>query len=114
MPAQAKHLYPEKAYKNYWCSAHHGIQEYTLPDKTRVDCLLPNYAVEFDFTDKIYEAIGQSLYYGIMTDRKPAIVLIIENPEKDQKYLARLKKVADKKRITVWITTPAGAGLKNP
>lgn len=97
---QAKHLHPEKAYQVKWCSTRQGITEYRLNDKTRIDCLLPDMAVEFDFANKWAECIGQALYYGQRTNRTPACVLIMENPEKDQKYLRRLRyTVYNKKKI---------------
>ena len=37
-----------------------------------------------------------------MTDRTPAVVLILENPEKEQKYLDRLNAVAEKHGIKVF------------
>lgn len=47
-----------------------------LQDRTRVDCLTDEYAIEYDFSNKWAEAIGQALHYGVMTDSRPAIVLI--------------------------------------
>lgn len=76
-----------------------------LPDKTRVDCLTDEYAIEFDFAVKWAESLGQALYYSIMTKKKPGIVLIMEDP-KDERYLKRLKVVADKLNIKVWAVTP--------
>ena len=102
MPVYAKKLHYESEYQNAWCSVQKGITEYELPDLTRVDCLTPKYAVEFDFGNKWAESIGQSLYYGLMTDRTPAVVLIMENPEREQKYLDRLNAVAEKHGIKVF------------
>ncbi len=99
LPVSAKRLYSEATYQNKWCEAKGGVTEYKLNDKTRVDCLLPDLAVEFDFANKWAECIGQSLYYGRMTDRQPACVLIMERGKKDVKYLKRLRKVAYKKGI---------------
>ena len=90
----SKHLHHEKYYQEKWCKANGGIVEYRLKDGTRVDCLTDEYAIEFDFAVKWAEAIGQSLYYGIMTNHKPAIFLIIEKP-KEKRYLKRLKTVTD-------------------
>lgn len=74
--------------------------EYRLNDKTRVDCLLPTMAVEIDFAPKWHECIGQALYYGRKTRRTPACALIIENPEKDLRFLYRLRySVYQKKNI---------------
>ncbi len=80
-------VHRESWYQERWCE---GLIEYVLPDRARVDCLTPEYAVEVDFADKWAEAIGQSLYYASMTDRQPAILLIMENPAKDWVYLVRL------------------------
>lgn len=103
LPAYAKRLHYEATYQNKWCSEMCGKQEYELDDKTRVDCLTKTHAIEFDFANKVYEGIGQSLYYGIKTKKKPGIVLIVENPEKEQKYIKRMIKVARKKGIDCWI-----------
>ena len=105
LPAFSKHVYKEKEYQEAWCTAREGVMEYKLPDKTRVDCLLPDYAVEFDFGAKWAESIGQSLYYGMMTERTPAVVLILENPEKELKYLNRLQIVAEQYGIKVFTMT---------
>lgn len=100
LPAGAKHIYQEKVYQAHWCKAKGGVMEYKLDDATRVDCLLPTMAVEFDFAKKWAECIGQALYYGQKTKRTPACVLIMENPEKDFKYLRRLRyTVYNKKKI---------------
>ena len=45
-------------YQNYWCEKRGGISEYLLDDKSRVDCLLPDMAVEFDFARKRDELVG--------------------------------------------------------
>ena len=56
----------------------------------------------------MYEAIGQALYYSAMINKPPAVVLIMENPNRarEQKYLDRLNVVAKKYGITVFIMTP--------
>jgi hypothetical protein len=87
--AYAKHLHPEKYYQNQWCAQHNGQAEVILPDRTRCDCLTDTHAIEFDFGPKWAEAIGQSLYYGLQTGKRPGIVLILEQ-ESDYKYWIRL------------------------
>ena len=105
MPCYAAHLYTEKEYQTKWCAGK-GIAEYKLPDYTRVDCLTKTHAIEFDFANKWAESIGQALYYAMSTGKKAGIVLIMENKEKDQKYLKRLQSVAKKYCIDVWIISP--------
>lgn len=90
----------ESDYVKAWC-ADKGQREYVLPDKTRVDCLTPEYAIEFDFAKKWAEAVGQSLYYAFMTGLKPGIVLILKTPH-DRVFLDRLMPLAEKYGITVW------------
>ena len=75
--------------------------EYRLSDNTRVDCMTDTLAVEFDFANKWAECIGQALYYGRQTKKQPACVLIMENGEKDLKYLYRLRRAAYKKGVNM-------------
>ena len=103
LPVQAKHLHLEKEYQAQWCNAHNGVMEYKLPDYTRVDCLTNTHAIEFDFAPKVYESIGQALYYSIQANKKAGIVLIIENPDTDFKYVKRLKEVARLYKIDYWL-----------
>lgn len=107
LSAEAKHLYLEKEYQEQWCNSQlNCISEYELSDKTRVDCLTPTHAIEFDFGKKWAEAIGQSLYYALKTNRKPGVVLILEDKNKEQKYLNRLQEVAKRYGIDVWVMSP--------
>ncbi|MBQ8887599.1 MAG: hypothetical protein IJY61_07865 [Candidatus Gastranaerophilales bacterium] len=86
----------EKDYVNKYCT---GIIEYTLPDKTRIDCLTEEYAIEFDYAKKWAESIGQSLYYAKKTGKKPAVA-IITSGEKDLKYINRIREVDE--NITIF------------
>lgn len=100
------HQYFEKDYQRVWCNTHCGSMEVILPDKARVDCVTKTHAIEFDFAPKWAESIGQALYYGRVLHKTLGIVLIIENAEKDQKYINRVKAVAKIYGITLWTMTP--------
>ena len=76
--------------------------EYVLKDRTRVDCLTDTYAIEVDFAKKWAESIGQSLYYAKMTEREPAIPIILDI-KKDQRYLKRLNLIAKEYDIRVFV-----------
>ncbi|MDD5399995.1 MAG: hypothetical protein PHQ93_02270 [Sulfurimonas sp.] len=89
----------EKYYQTKMCNEFGGKTEYILFDKTRVDCLTDEYAIEVDFAKKWAEGIGQSLYYAEITKKKPAIALIVGDG--DEKYLNRVKTVADKFDIKI-------------
>ena len=80
---------PERYYQEKWCDGR-GVTEYVLPDRARVDCLTDEYAIEFDFSRKWAESIGQALYYGKVTGRKPAIAIIVLDWGEEQRYLNRL------------------------
>ncbi len=88
--AHAGHIHPEKYYQQQWCSAQGGVAEYRLDDGTRVDCLTDTHAVEVDFARKWAESIGQALYYGLQTGKRPGVLLILESPTSD-----------------VWVISPA-------
>lgn len=101
LPVEAKRIYSEKVYQTQWCNQHNGKMEYRLSDKARVDCVTDTLAVEFDFANKWAECVGQALYYGRQTKKQPACVLIMENGEKDLKYLYRLRRAAYKKGVNM-------------
>ncbi len=105
LTANAAHLHTEAHYQRIWCSEQGGITEYVLNDKSRVDCLTDEYAVEVEFASKWKESVGQSLYYGIKTERKPGILLIMEN-ETDTRSLNKLKIIGEKYNIRIWIIAP--------
>lgn len=89
------HPHNESSYQHAYCSMHNGIEEYELSDKTRVDCLTDTHAIEFDFANKWAESIGQALHYGLMTGKKPKVVLILDSKYKDKQrvYYERIKKL---------------------
>ena len=93
--------YHEKYYQTQICNQLDGEMEYVLSDRTRVDCLSDEYAMEVDFDKKWAESIGQALYYAYMTDKKPAVGLIVG--KKDERYLKRLDAIAQRYGIRVFI-----------
>ncbi len=82
----------EAYYVEQWCKPEFGKREHMLLDKTRVDCLAKDYAIEFDFAKKWAESIGQALYYARMTEKMPAVALILTSSS-DMKYVKRVEKV---------------------
>ena len=99
---KSKHIkLNEKYYQNRLCSRLNGVTEYRLKDATRVDCLTNKYAIEVDWAKKWAEGIGQALYYGLMTGKKPAVALIVGR--RDKRYLRRLRKVTRKFNIKIFL-----------
>ena len=101
------HKHNESSYQHAYCSAVGGVEEYVLSDRTRVDCLTDTHAIEFDFADKKYEAVGQALHYAVMTDKKPGIVLILDKKYQDRQmhYYNRLVKIGEVYGILVEYVT---------
>ena len=81
----------EAYYVSQWCGDI-GQQEFVLWDSTRVDCLTKDYAIEFDFAKKWAESVGQALYYSKMTDKKPAVALILTDAD-DYRYVKRVERL---------------------
>ncbi len=100
-PTTDKTKKDEKYYQKIFCKNKNGRIEVVLEDRTRVDCLTATHAIEVDWAKKWAEGIGQALYYGIKTDKRPAVALIVG--AKDQKHLKRLRTVAKSHNIKVYI-----------
>lgn len=61
--------------------------EFVCPDGSRVDILLPEYAVECEWSSKWKESIGQSLFYGVATNRQPMVILLVSKSDDRANYL---------------------------
>jgi len=61
------------------------------------------YAIEVEWPRKWAEAIGQSLYYAAVTNRKPAIILLIKDKRSESRYIYRLQTVAAKHNIKIYL-----------
>lgn len=94
----------ESDYADPWCAARGGINEKVLADRTRVDCLLPGFAVEVDFAYKWAEAMGQALHYGRMTGRMPGVLLILKKPS-DARFVRRLYADAEHWGLPLFVWT---------
>lgn len=90
----------EKNYQKSWCASMGGQMEVVLEDKSRVDCVTDEYAVEVEYAKKWAESIGQSLYYATVLDKKPGILII--KKAGDERFIKRLNVVAEKYGIKVW------------
>jgi hypothetical protein len=73
-----------------------GQPEFRLKDLSRVDCLTDTHAFEADWADglKVYESIGQSLYYAAETGKLPGILLLIRK-NKSEKHIRKVKRVIE-------------------
>ncbi len=58
----------------------------TMQNRIRVDYLTDTHAIEIDFSNKWKQAIGQSLHYELMTNKKPSVALGLRKSS-DKHYL---------------------------
>ena len=86
----------EDYYNRLFCTEMGGQAEYVLPDRSRVDCLTSTHAFEADWAQglKVYESIGQALYYSAETGRQPGILLLIKN-KNSERYIRKVKRVIE-------------------
>lgn len=95
---------PESTYTNRINTYFNGQREYPVTNG-RVDILTGQYAIEVERAEKWKNAIGQALWYGLQTNRKAGIVLLVLQPS-EYKYFQMLNStlqhrgIADK--IKVW------------
>ena len=83
-------------YSKKFCNEMSGQSEYVLNDLSKVDCLTDTHAFEVDWADgmKVYEAIGQSLYYASETGKEPGIYLLIRK-KNSEKHIRKVKRVIE-------------------
>ena len=86
----------EDYYNRQFCDEMSGQPEFRLKDLSRVDCLTDTHAFEADWADglKVYESIGQSLYYAAETGKLPGILLLVRK-NKSEKHIRKVRRVIE-------------------
>lgn len=90
--SQSTQLY-EKDYADYIQSLIGGDREVQVQGG-RADLVTDEYAIEIEWAPKWKEAIGQALWYALNTNKKPGIILILENQDQ-YKYFIQLNSALD-------------------
>ena len=90
---QLNKQYNENELSNYIQTLIGGHREFSF-DGGRVDLVLDSLAIEIEWAKNWQESIGQSLWYSLNTNRKPAIILLM-NDESDYKYFLRLNSTLE-------------------
>ncbi|OGT57708.1 MAG: hypothetical protein A3E01_02850 [Gammaproteobacteria bacterium RIFCSPHIGHO2_12_FULL_63_22] len=72
-------------------------------DGTRVDLLNDEYAIEADWSHKHYEAFGQATWYSIVTGKKPAVLLLVKDKEKEAQHIYRATAIAVRLNVTLYV-----------
>ena len=77
-----------------------GISQFTTKDRTYVDCLTDEYAIETEYDYNWKEAIGQSLHYAESTNKKAGI-LFIKRAESKKDYFNEMIRVIKKYQLPI-------------
>jgi hypothetical protein len=74
-------------------------------DGSRVDLLTDTHAIEADWASGLHwaQGVGQALYYQILTDRQPGLLLLVKDLAADREELHRAQAVCAKHSIRLWI-----------
>ena len=102
IPLYSNAIEKESFYSEKFCKEMLGQSEYILKDLSRVDCLTETHAYEFDWADgmKVYEAIGQALYYSSETGKKPGIYLLIRK-DNSEKHIRKVERVIETFKLPI-------------
>lgn len=84
-------------------------KERRLWDNSRVDILTSQYAIEVDWAYKWKEAIGQSLWYSVVTTKAPGICLLLKNIADDSMDIHRCNTICVKYDIALWLVDTSSA-----
>jgi len=97
----------EVAWSKWLAEQMGGEAEYRLPCKSRVDILTTTLAIEVDWVKKWPEAFGQAIYYGVITNRPAAVLLLLRGKLTEDRYLERARQVGARLNVSVftWMTT---------
>ncbi len=78
-------------------------REFRQWDGTRVDVITPHHAIEVEWASKWSQSFGQAGYYAATNDTAPAVVLLVKNMSKDERYVYRGKVTGEALDIPVWV-----------
>tara|TARA_B100000780_G_C21003059_1_gene401358 strand:+ start:619 stop:945 length:327 start_codon:yes stop_codon:yes gene_type:complete len=92
----------ESKISDYWCASVNGVSQFTTKDRTYVDCLTKEYAIEAEYDYNWKEAIGQSLHYAETTNKKAGI-LFIKRKKSNKDYLSELNRVIKRFELPIKI-----------
>ena len=86
----------EVAWSKHIAAEMGGIAEYVCADGSRCDVLTDTHAVEIEWATKWKESIGQAVLYGVLTNRKPAVILLVRNKRDERRFILRCALVCSK------------------
>lgn len=89
--------------------------EVVMPDGSRCDLLTETEAIEVDWAhSKWKEAPAQAVLYAIWTGKKPAVLLLVKDAERDKADLLRCKLVCERLGIRMYVEASSPAASPAP
>lgn len=76
-----------------------GRTEVVTPDGSRCDIVTGTHAYEVEWAYKWKEAPAQAILYSVGLNKKPAVILLVKDRSKEQKYILRCMVVCSKLNI---------------
>lgn len=73
--------------------------EVRTPDGSRADIVTSEYAYEVEWAYKWKEAPAQAVFYGMTLHRKPAIILLVSDPDDERDEYLRCLAVCQAVRV---------------
>lgn len=91
----------ETDWSGYLAERMGGEAEHRLPDGSRVDILTKTTAWEVEWPEKWPQSIGQAVYYGALTNRRPGVLLLMGKGDNatELKYYLRAALVCQRLNI---------------
>ena len=78
----------ELEWTKYIAESKNGTHQYICPDQSRVDVLTDEYAYEVEWANKWKEAPTQAILYSMLTNKKPAVILLMRGNKTEKVYHA--------------------------
>lgn len=66
-----------------------GKAEVTLADDSRCDVLTETHAWEVEWGQNWKSGPGQAILYGVLTERKPGVILLLKRGEDNKRFVLR-------------------------
>lgn len=82
--------------------------EVMMPDGTRCDILTKDLAVEVDWATKWKTGPGQALLYSALTNKRPAVLLLVKDYRKEKAHILRCCLVCEMADIDFYTVKVGG------
>lgn len=93
----------EVQWSAYFAEKYAAEPEAVLWDRTRVDLLSDTEAIEVEWAEKQYQAPGQAVWYGIVSGKPPAVLLLVKDAKAEAAHVYRCTAICAKLGIRLYV-----------